>query len=185
MPKIVEANAFRLVDDSNRVRADLSLVDGEPLLRFMDESGFPVCTIGLSAANEPGLSMFAVTEGNNRTRKLDVRVTRTANIPIITLSDDSGNDRIRIAVAAGQPMINMKSADGNLQITALVDDGKIGAPDAYVSVSNTSGGGAVMGFSHGDEMSYGHVAVTEDKSGSVIWRSPSVEDLNEDEDEEE
>jgi len=56
--RVVEAEEFRLVDESGELRAMLKLVEGKPVLDFYDEKGVLRAVLGMVVEGLPGLGLY-------------------------------------------------------------------------------------------------------------------------------
>jgi len=111
--KIVTATELRLVDESGRTRALLSLLLGKPRLIMTDDKGEFRVEMGLDAEGHPNLTL---RDQAGRTR---AALSLSQGDPVLSFLDTDGRRRLNLNLNhAGAPILIMRD-DSDLERVAL------------------------------------------------------------------
>ena len=173
--KVVEANEFRLVDDSGKVRANLFSIAG-PHLYFYDEAGIPVVTLSATslspASLRPSLTLGKI--GTRESASLDAGETALPSpSPSLSLGGTGPDSRVLLS-GGGVTALSMLGSGGSLRVDV---DGHPGG--ASVTVNDKERYSGVFGRSDlvlarpgKKERTPAASVVLFDKDMKVLWSAP-------------
>jgi len=115
---VVRTKNLQILDDEIHLRADLKLVDGEPMLSLYDKEGNARVHLTL-LEGEPRLELFN-EDGINR-----VRLNIFNGNPGLWLYDKDGVYRANLSLTSGKPWLSFRDGNGALQLK--LDSGLTGS----------------------------------------------------------
>jgi hypothetical protein len=119
---LVLASELRLVDDSGRTRALLSLLRGKPRFIMLDDNGEFRMEFGLGGAGEPQIWMRD-REGRVRTR---IFLNETGG-PGIRFLDSDGKARTAFGLSqSGSPTLILRDESGRDRVALWQEEGELG-----------------------------------------------------------
>jgi hypothetical protein len=182
--KTVEAQDFVLRDASGAARAELSMLSGEPFLRFFDSKGSPD-----SALTEHELTLLDTTGRA-------IFLSAGSLGPVLSLYDSPGKQEMSLGFATGMPGMVLTDANGQMRalLAASTDGANLdlydehGDPRASFSYE-TDHSKLVLSDAHGFSTAIGNVDLVTPSTGEsrqtsaaslrmfndkgdVIWAAP-------------
>lgn len=139
VPKEVRAERFVLVDEAGRERAELAMVDEQPMLRLLDEAGVARAQFGFGDVGAEGVHFFepelSLLDADGQKRAV---VNLVAGHPQLMLLDEMGN--ILVNLAAMAPLdVSLSMYDSQSQRRMFFGYSGINGDDPEISMADSVG----------------------------------------------
>jgi hypothetical protein len=137
--KEVRAERFVLVDQAGRDRAELTMVDEQPMLRLLDEAGVARAQFGFGDVGAEGVHFFepelSLLDADGQKRAV---VNLVAGHPQLMLLDEMGN--ILVNLAAMAPLdVSLSMYDSQSQRRMFFGYSGINGDDPEISMADSVG----------------------------------------------
>jgi hypothetical protein len=120
VPEVVGARRFQMVDEQGRVRADIGMVDDNPVLYAYDEEGEARLGLGLSMFGDPRLGLF-----NEKGDPCAVLSLGTSG-PSLNFMDGNGKPNAALEVWDGDSRLDLCDAEGKPRVSLDTSEDKPG-----------------------------------------------------------